>query len=232
MKKIILGIFLVVIALTPCSVKAQEQVYSRALTTDTGFYSDQNGTYLKFYLPYGYYVKILENGSFYTKVMYMNENSAFPTLTGYIKNVDVITCDYIPSTPYPMLYVTLCEDEVLFSDSQLNVSKVGVYAETSAVYYGEITNSVGVELVYVYCNGYLGYVRKSAFYPFEVPKNPQPIEQVSASSPTQSKKSGGNELQLLVVAGISVIVVTFVYMIFRPGEKKTEKQPNRYYDEE
>ena len=220
----------------PATAHAQtnDYSYSRVLTVDTGFYSDAGGNYLKFYLPYGYFVKIIEVGSTYTKVGYMFDNTQFPMLTGYIKTVDLIPRYDTPLSPYPLLNLTVISDDVLFADSSLTISKIGVYSNSLAVYYGEISNG-DTPLVYVYCNGYLGYMRKSCFAPFSVPAHPEPIVQNSSTEQTSStiqEKTNTNStdnLQILIVAGISVIVVSIVYLVFRPGEKRIKENS---FDEE
>ncbi len=231
MKKFIAIILSILISFSSASIAQAQSVYtySRVLTEDTGFYSDAGGNYLKFYLPYGYFVKILEVGSIYTKVSYMNDNAQFPFLTGYIKTVDLIPRETVPITPFPLLNITVISDDVLFSDLSLTVSKVGVYANTLAVYYGEVTTDTDEQLVYVYCNGYLGYMRKSCFAPFSVPTHPEPIfssndtSQENSQSQTKNQTNKTDNLQILIVAGISVIVVSIVYLIFRPGEKRITK---------
>ena len=237
MKKFIAIILSILIFnISPASVYAQatDYSYSRILTEDTGFYSDAGGNYLKFYLPYGYFVKILEVGPTYTKVCYMNDNSQFPLLSGYIKTVDLIPRYDTPISPYPLLNLTVISDDVLFSDSALTISKIGVYANSLAVYYGELSSG-DTSLVYVYCNGYLGYMRKICFAPFTVPTHPEPIitstssEQSSNSAEEKTKTNSTDNLQILIVAGISVIVVSIVYLVFRPGEKRVKENS---YDEE
>ena len=104
-----------------------------------------------------------------------------------------------------------------------------------AVYYGEVTNESDEKLVYVYCNGYLGYMRKSCFAPFNLPSHPEPIFSSSSTSSsnnqtqTKTQNNKTDNLQILIVAGISVIVVSIVYLIFRPGEKRITKPD---YDDE
>ncbi len=218
------------------TAKAQETYlgYSRVLTNDTGFYSDSAGKNLKFYLPYGYFVKILEMGHTYTKVSYQNETSHFPYLTGYIKTLDLISYENTPVTPYPLISLTVLSDDVLFSDSNLQSSKVGVYANTLAIYYGELSTDKE-DVVYVYCEGYLGYMRKSCFAPFSVPTHPEPIpsekqEDITSQIKGQNTKSNQVEnLQILIVASVSVIVVSFVYLIFRPSGKRVKEE---FYKEE
>lgn len=198
------------------------RAYSRALTHTTGFYSDYNGAYLKFYIPYGYYVRVLEVNGDYAKVSYMPENSTFPVLTGYVKTVDLIISDTVPASPYPLLYITVDTDDVLFSDSSLSVSKAGIYSGSLALYYGEISSPSGEELVYVYVNGYLGYMRKNSFSLFTVPENPEPLPSSSSySAPTSVKNDkSASSLQILLVALISVAVAIIVYVLFRPTDKR------------
>ena len=214
-------------------VYAQEELsgYSRVLTTDTAFYSDSGGKNLKFYLPYGYYVKVIAIGSSYTKVSYQTDNSHFPLLTGYVKTLDLIFQEETPITPYPLVSLTVLEDDILFSDYTLTSSKIAVYENSIAVYYGEITFNQE-QLVYVYCNGYLGYMRKSCFAPFTIPPHPEPIKNANSSN-SQTEKQSTNEkaenLQILIVAGVSVIVVSFVYFIFKPNGKRVKEE---YYADE
>lgn len=217
---------------TPKTVSAEEYNlgYSRVLTTTTGFYSDSAGKNLKFYLPYGYYVKVLDVGTLYTKVSYQSETSHFPYLTGYVKTLDLILQDETPVTPYPLVSLTVSSDDVLFSDYTLSSSKIGVYANTLAIYYGELSfNEENV--VYVYCNGHLGYMRKSCFAPFTIPAHPNPISSSSEQEEVITKNNSPKveNLQILIVAGISVIVVSFVYLIFKPNGKRIKED---FYKEE
>lgn len=225
---IILSILIFILPTPIVYAQTPDYTYSRVLTHSTGFYSDAGGNYLKFYLPYGYYVKILEVGSTYTKVSYMSDNSQFPLLNGYIKTVDLIPRTDTPISPFPLLNLTVISDDVLFADSNLTLSKIGVYANSLAIYYGELSSG-DTQLVYVYCNGYLGYMRKSCFAQFSLPSHPEPIittstsEQNSIAIPNKSSTNSTDNLQILIVAGISVIVVSIVYLIFRPGEKRVKE---------
>ncbi len=224
MKKFIAVFLIYIFCVFPSPENAlavENRVYSRALTYTTGFYSDMNGAYLKFYVPYGYYVKVLERGDDYSKVSYMPENASFPILIGYVKTVDLIISD-TPSSPYPLLYVSVVSDEVLFSDSSLAFSKAAVYSGSLALYYGELLSPTDEELVYVYCNGYLGYMRKNAFAPFNVPDNPEPLPSSPQQSYSEKKNSSSSSLQILIVALISVAVAVIVYVLFRPSDKREE----------
>lgn len=220
MKKFIALLCLIFFINPPKIVIASEQAYSRVMTTNTGFYSDANGNYLKFNLPYTYYVKIIEIGDIYTKVSFM-ETGVCPMLSGYIKTVDIIGVNYVPLNPYPIITLTAIKDDILFGDYELSNTKLAVYANTTATYYGEISSPQGENLIYVYCNGYLGYVRKSAFAPFEIPLNPdyEKEEELETSPNTPTDKKTQN-MQILIIAGISIVVVSFVYVIFKPNAKR------------
>lgn len=224
MKKFIAVFLIYIFCVCPFStgnaLAVENRVYSRALTYTTGFYSDMNGAYLKFYVPYGYYVKVLERGDDYSKVSYMPENASFPILIGYVKTVDLIISE-TPSSPYPLLYVSVISDEVLFADSSLAFSKAAVYSGSLALYYGELLSPADEELVYVYCNGYLGYMRKNAFAPFNVPENPEPLPSSSQNSYSE-KKNSSSSLQILIVALISIAVAVIVYVLFRPSSEREE----------
>ncbi|MBQ7407819.1 MAG: hypothetical protein IJW13_00880 [Clostridia bacterium] len=212
------------------TAQAIEQSYARILTPDTPFYADYAGTIIKFYLPYGYFVKVVQMNPTYTRIIYMDSNPQIPYQEGYVKTCDVFyeECKQEYS-PYPDNFSLVLKcDEVLFADYSLNYPKTVLTSSATATYYGSITTD-GETFYYVYAGGHVGYVRRSAFLNVDIPPHPQPIEQInedptessgqitpdsSVDSPVYSQLD--QTVKIVIVIAVCLVCISVIYLIFKP----------------
>lgn len=235
MKRILSLTIAIYLSCIPLCVKANAESprYGRILTESVGLYSDR-GEDMKFFIPYSYYVKILSIGEIYTKVSYGYEDSKCPILTGYIRNVDLNLIDYIPTSPYAVITLTVISDGVLFNDSDLSFQKIGVCSGSQVYYYGSAYSQDGEDLCYVCYDGYLGYMRTSCFSPFSVKLNPDPIESPddeesqSANEPARKTPSffRSDTMQIMIIACISIVAISIVYLLFKPQDTRMKSKAN------
>jgi len=210
--------------------------YSRILNETTAFYDESKE--ILFYLPYSYYVKVISVGSTYTSVSYQGGNGIIPVIEGYIKTENLNIVKVTPSNPYPDTTVMTKSADTLFSDSDLSLPKTIISSKSSAYYYGKKTDTSGEDLIYVYCNKYIGYMRKSAFGTFTLALNSDPIETDSGNSESDKesesvvKNTLGDSLQIFIIVGISVIAISIVYLLFRPSGKVKDEVISKYNEED
>ncbi len=176
------------------TVYAEElSTYKRVVTTDTPFYLDQNKTQILFYLPYTYFVKILEDLGELTHIeCYGN---SLPKVDGYVPTNALLKWDTTPQNPYPDLTLTTNKACILYSDNALTKSIHLIFANRELSFIG-VYHQVGQENAYmVYYNEYIGYVKESDLLPFEMPLHPEPMpsgekeEGVEISTPSFTTNS-------------------------------------------
>ena len=207
---------------------ASETKWARVLDENTPFYSDSACTMVKFYLPYTYFVKVINIGDDVTRVIYMDGQSTLPQREGYIKTCDLHIFDGIPTNPYPQVGIKITADEILFADSNKKYPKTVLTQGEEATYYGELTVD-NEKFCYVYCNGYIGYVRKSAFAPFELPLHEIPIKtatpedsltseiiQLDSEVNVQSVTALDSTMKIVIIIAVAVTCISVIYLLFRP----------------
>ncbi len=201
------------------------------MNESTPFYSDYGLSMIKFYLPYTYFVKVVDAQAEVTRVIYMDGQSNIPLREGYIKTCDLFLFDGEPTNPYPEVNIKITSDEVLFADSQKQYPKTVLTSGDLAVYYGDLTDG-NEKFCYVYCNGYVGYVRKSAFAPFEIPRHSLPLTPeipdppISSEVPIESDNgaiSGADDnldstMRIIVIIAVALTCVSVIYLLFKPKQ--------------
>lgn len=228
---IISSIFAAGAALFPATrARADEVKFAMVVSDDAAFYADAGCEIIKFYLPKSYFVKVVSAYGDVSRVIYMDDGSDYPMREGYVKTVDLDFSFASPSAPYPSVTLTACSDEVLFSGTDKSQPKTVIASGSHATYYGSITVS-GEKLLYVYANGFIGYVRESGFAPYEVGLHPlydslfAPAESSSAVGDSSSESVGGaGKLNVPYTAIIFGVIIVFalllMFFILKPDASK------------
>ena len=95
---------------------AAETKYGRALHSDIGFYKDNAGSDLLFFLPYSYYVKVLVEGEPYSLVECHDADGETTKIVGYVLTDSLYFDGTLPVNPYLELAVSLKRDAFLYAD--------------------------------------------------------------------------------------------------------------------
>lgn len=237
MKKFFIALFIIILVISPknTSVHALSQTeYARVLSENTIFYANPDCTIERFVLPYGYFVKILQVGVDSTKVCYMDGKGNLPERVGFIKTIDLHFFDGQVISPYPDLTIAIKADEVLFADTDMQYPKTVLCAGQTATFYGELQIN-GESFCYVYSNGFIGYVRKSAFASYILPDHPIAIPSKEIDLPTESAQEITSEtlqsptfkidetLKIVIIIAVLIVCISIVYLIFKP--KNTPLKP-------
>lgn len=225
------AIFAVAFVIPEAFAAENSTACARIFDENVLFYDDPGCTVAKFLLPVGYFVKVLSVNNYAVRVRYMDENADVPAREGFIKlEFYHAYTETPPKLLYPDFTPALIADEVLFSDSAATIPKAVLSARTECAFYGCM--DVSGELFYcVYANGYVGYVRASAFGSAKLETHPLPlykteIESSAADSAEQSQKetapyatSADSALTTVIVIAVTLVALSVVYLLFKPGKK-------------
>ncbi len=220
------------------SVQAKIE-YRRVITQDTPFYSDADGANLLFYLPYTYYVRIIEYGETLTHVECFGTGSSI-ALDGYAPT-EMLYPDELPvQNPYMEKEITTISTAVLYADRNLTIPLQYIFSSRTLKYYGQTSSDKGANLFYVGYNNKLGYVEENTVMPFEIPLHPneltfikpeQPPEQTTPEQP-ESEQPTNNTLTIIRIVVIACLLLAGVIGLLIAIKNKPKTQTNTsYYDE-
>ena len=213
------------------TAKAETYEYAQVVTDDCAFYSDASLKFVKFILPYSYYVKIISVGAETSRVIYLDDDFSCPPAEGYVKNVCLNFTLTPESALYPKTLVSLKTDEVIFGDLSLKTPKAVISAGSQAKFYGEIKTE-GVNYLYVFVNGYVGYIRKDGFFSYVLPVNEISLtienedndEQSFSITEDNDTKQKFKTSEVIIVAVIIIVGLTLIVFALKPNSKKSYKQ--------
>lgn len=244
-KFLILGLSLFVaisvcLNFTPQTADASSP-YRRIITNDTPFYSDKNGTDLLFYLPYTYYVKVIEdNVGTLCHVEYCGENGV-TAIDGFVPSSALFNDGLIVENPYPNVKVLTIDTSVLYSDLLSTDPIQYLFKDRQLDYYGFITAPDNSIVFFVGYNGKLGYVKETDVYPFTIENHkneltflPPPQEDLPSSEDVQTTQQSSmpdNFLSLRIII-ISCLLLAGLIALFVALSKRPKNAPTTtFYDE-
>ena len=202
--------------------------FSRILDENVVLYMDSALSLPWFTLPYGYYVKVINFGTSSVKVEYKSDSPLYPSVTGYIRAADANSCE-TPHSPYPNSNFTVGQSCLYYKDTNFFYS--GTVTENSSLeFYGTVTRQTGEVYVFGYVTAasgdrFIGFVPASALINFVAPRLfVEKKEESSSASEEQSEEKEqtpnalGDNLQMIIIVGISVVAISIVYLLFRPSK--------------
>ena len=216
-------------------VKAENQGYLRVLKNDAYIYSDISLSNKIFAVPYGYFVQVESISGDFVRVSYGVSDGEYPVIMGYMNKNDLSVTSITPTKPFSIIKVTSGSVDILFNDVNLKKAYFNVPVDTVMFYYGDVDTG-NATLSYVYCNKKLGYIDKTALNPFTIPDSPDEIISSPPSNDNKNEPSNdienntdvahinlGENLQIIIIVGISVISVSVVYFLFKPVKKSEDE---------
>ena len=209
-------------------VYAETTPYLRVLTDNAYLYSDQNLERKIFKIPYGYFVKAENIGSECVRVTYGNDDGEYPVIMGYMNPTELTAINFEPTKPYAVIKVSTSSADILFNDYELKKAYFNVPEDTFMYLYGEFYTE-NTNLAYVYCKNKLGYIDSSCLNPYVIPNSPDEIVTITPTPENtpntnidnnETSNGLGENLQIIIIVGISVISVSVVYFLFKPAKSK------------
>lgn len=226
-----------IIFITPKTiVLAKNTDYLRVLSSGAVMYLDSDLSEPMFEVPKTYYVKVESRLGDTVKVSYGDGSKDCPVIIGYMPLSSLTEIDYEPTSPFFIIKVSTDTSDILFNDVELKNPYFNIPKNEVMYYFGEIKSGDRI-LCYVYYSKKLGYVDKTCLNPFSITPNPDEVvldtpptvEQPSTDTKQPSKTLQlGENLQLLIIIGISVVSISVVYFLFKPQKNKTGDEQNEF----
>jgi len=210
-----------------------ESDYRRIIDHETPFYCDATATKALFYLPYTYYVKVLEYGQTLTHVECYGLGKSI-TLDGYVPTDKLFEDGLTVINPYMEKLIITQNTTVLYEDSNLLNPLQYVFASRELVYYGQSTAPDGKILFYVGYNNRLGYVTEDDIIPFEQSLHPNELTFLAPEpEPEQPSQQVPDNNSLITVRTIIIICLFFAGLLalLIALKKKPKNSGASYYDE-
>ncbi len=232
-------IIYIVWSITLTTVLADNSEYMRVVKDGVLIYADSDLSEPLFEIPKTYYVKIENRLGAVVKISYGDGSKDCPVIIGYVNQSDLSLITTEPTSPFFIIKVSTDTSDILFNDVELKNPYFNLPKNEIMYYYGDVNINDKV-LCYVYYNKKLGYVDKTCLNPFSVTPNPDPLEESTPSTPEQSPSISednkvtfqpGENLQLIIIVGISVVSISVVYFLFKPQKNKTADEQNEFYSE-
>lgn len=238
MKRLIISIFfigLLISASVTYTADALTAEYMRIITADTPFYSDADGEELLFYLPYTYYVKVIERGETLSHVECFGTGET-PLIDGYTPTVALFSDGLEVSNPYADVTISTITTTVLYADKSFESAVCYVFPGRSLRYYGHVTDASGKFYYFVSYNNRLGYVCEEAVEPFTVPNHPNELTFIPTERPeeplqdvTQNANDDFFSLKIAVIVCLAFAGLTALFIVVKKREKHSVAAS--YYDE-
>lgn len=208
---------------------ASSYKYARILDKEVGFYKTTLESTPLFFLPYSYYVKIIEKGEVFSKVECFGESSLAPCLEGFVLNEFLVEEEYLETfSPYLSFSIETISTAPLYEDLSLTKISKYIFEDRKLNYYGY--NQINGEYLYfVEYNGKLGFVREESIKPFTLPLHEKPIDlPVSNPQDEEIKNENNNTLSIIILVLTFILIAGVIVYLFVP--KKQQKHLS-YYDE-
>ena len=230
----ILSLICIFLTINIFSEKAHaESVYMRVITEETPFYQNADDINPLFYLPYTYYVKVLESNASVTHVeCYGNGGTA--AIDGFVPTDYLFKDDLAVENPYVVLSITTVGTAVLYEDFTLSNPVQYIFADRELNYYGSLNHESG-KIFYVSYNGRLGYVKEAEVFPFSIPNHPNELTFLTPETPTPTPETPNSATDgvfgLKVAIIVCLIFAGVVALFFALGKKQNQTATTAFYDE-
>ena len=213
----------------PRKVHAEEALqYAVAATPDVWFYSAEDEESGLFLLPYSYYVKVLQRGTVYSAVQYLDDVAPYKSITGYCRTDALTFVNFIPERPY-----LRCEIKVSYLVDNPSGALMGKGTfdkiEKSFVYYG--TSYLGTaRYFYVFADGVFDYVPANQEILFEYNTDYlQPSNGETGTAFKDAPQDGLSGIQIALICAAAAGVAIIAAFVLRG--KKTFSAPQQEFPE-
>lgn len=214
-------------------VKASTSEYRRIITDDTPFFSDAEGLNLLFYLPYSYYVKVLQINPILSHVECFGTGDSI-ILDGYVPTDMLFDDGLTVINPYLEKKISSISTAVLYSDTTLSTPLQYVFASRQLVYYGSAFANDGSMLFFVSYNNRLGYVKENTIMPFLIDLHSNPLTFLVPDEPDQPSNDPSlktDTTNVFTIAIIACLTLAGIIALFLAIKNTSKTNSQNYYDE-
>ncbi len=217
--------------ISPTQVFAQTE-YRRVINSTTPFYKSTLDKKPLFYLPYTYYVKVINQTGNFCHVE-INGESGQTAMDGFVPTEQLFYDGQEVIAPYLNLYITTIDTAVLYADENLSSPIQYIFAERSLLYFGEHQTLSG-KLFYVAYNDKLGYVKEGDVMPFTINNHPNKLTFITDSKPesnTTTIKSSNDFINLKTAIIVCLLLAGLIALFIALSNKNASTKKTNYYEE-
>ena len=211
--------------------KAQTiQEYKRVINETTPFYSNVLDKTPLFYLPYTYYVKILDEIGDFSHVEICGDNGQI-AIDGFVPTQMLFFDGQQVVYPYLNFNVKTLDTTLLYLDAELSTPSQYIFADRELTYYGEFLSEQG-KVFYVSYNNRLGYVKETDIYPFTIENHPNELTFLPKEDPIgESVKPNNQDFFSIKYIIIACLIFAGFFALFVALKNKNKSQKFDYYEE-
>lgn len=209
--------------------------YLRIITGDTPFYADKSAETPLFYLPYTYYVRVINRGELFSHVEYGSGGAA---IDGFVPTDKLFYDGLSVEKPFPDAKTLTANTAVLYKDANLSDAVQFVFEGRELYLYGAYSSPQGKMLYYVGYNGKLGYVKEEDLVPFTIENHPNDLtfikpepetEPTPDKAPDETGKDSVFNIRIAIFAVLGLAGV--IALVFAVNKKPKASPAASYYDE-
>ena len=209
---------------------AQTNTYLRIIEDELPFFADEKGVEFMFFLPYTYYVKLIERGEILCKIEFGFQGGT--ALVGYVPTQGLFEDGLTVIAPFPDLKIKTSRSAVLYADTEHTEQLQYVFSGREVNFIGYSVSTQGVYSCFVEYNGRIGYIKDSDLLPFDILNHPNELtflKQDNSPTPENQPLASSFELKYVIIACLVVAGVLGLIFVFR---KVPSSNPAiSYYDE-
>lgn len=221
---------------TIISVKANSVgSYLRVIDNSTPFFSYATDTEPLFFLPYTYYVKVIEQEGNLLHVEFGGENSN-QAIDGFVPTSLLFDDNLSASSRYPNQKITTAKNTVLYGDKNLSSLHQYIFTGRELVFYGTALAPDGSTLYFVSYYDKFGFIKEADVVPFSLPLHPNPLTFIpepeeqppESSTPSQETNSSTDGLRIVIIGSVCFAGVIALFLTIKPKRQKIQSQ---YFEE-
>lgn len=227
--------FLIFSFSSPTLANADQAVYLRVIDEKTILYSSPSQSSPLFFLPYTYYVKVIENLGEWTHVECFTQQG-YVGIDGYVRSEKLFNDNTSPASPYLSMRVFSSSNCILYSDNSLTNGLYHVFKDRPLNFYGYYKTEDSNYLCLVEYNGKIGYVEEGFLFPFEIPLHPNELTFIPKDEPssnptisiTPEQNETNNGIKITVFCTLALAGIIALIISIKPRKKP---QKPEFYDE-
>ena len=207
-----------------------QQEYKRVINLTTPFYSNVLDQTPLFYLPYTYYVKVLDEINDFSHVEICGDNGHI-AIDGFVPTDMLFFDGQQVIYPYLNLKVKTLDTTLLYLDADLSTPSQYLFTDRELTYYGEYFGVQG-KVFYVSYNNRLGYVKETDIYPFTIENHPNELTFLPNEELTeQTTKSSVQDFFSIKYIILACLIFAGLFALFVALTSKNKRQNFDYYEE-
>lgn len=203
--------------------------YKRVINQTTPFFSNVLDERPLFYLPYTYYVKVLDQVGEFSHVEIHGDGQI--AIDGFVPTDMLFFDGQQVIYPYLDLKIKTLTTTLLYLDADLSTPSQYLFAERELTYYGEFSGEQG-KVFYVSYNNRLGYVKQTDVYPFNIENHPNELTFLPKEPQKESVKTTTTKdffsIKYIIIA---CLIFAGLFALFVALNNKSKKQTFSYHEE-